>query len=185
MNRKEKRKRISEAKYKGEIIIDVEAWLENCSSKRVRHHTTFTDNFQIEFWYDKHYWDRLYLGDENGDRIGIEFEFVEPLVIKSFKYLIYYSLKHKDLLFVNHPPQKTRNTRVVLRETFNDKTTLNIVAEYHFINLNKFEVTIITAMSIDEFELGDNQYAIEFTGEQSTLFRLVNKQIVKVDSYEE
>jgi hypothetical protein len=183
MNRKEKRKRIIEDK--GEIIIDVETWLENCASKKVRHHTTFTENFQIEFWYDKHYWDRLHLGDDDGQRIGIEFKHVEPLVINSFKHLMYYSLKHRDLLFVNHPPPRTRNIRVVLRQTFTDKATLNIVVEYHFINLKKFEVTIVTAMSTDQFELGDNQYAIEYNEEQSTLFRLVNKQIIKVDNYTE
>lgn len=40
-------------------------------------------------------------------------------------------------------------------------------------------------MSNDRFELGDNQYAVELNEEQSTLFRLVNKQIIKVDDYEE
>jgi len=183
MNRREKRKRISENNV--ENIVDVEVWLENCASKKVRHHTTFAENFQIEFWYDKHYWDRLHLGDDDGDRVGIEFEYVEPLVVKSFIHLMYYALKHRDLLFVNHPPPKTRNIRVVLRQTFDEKTTLNIAVEYHFISLNKFEVTIVTAMSNEQFQLGDNQYAIEFSGEQSILFRLVNKQVVKVDDYEE
>lgn len=183
MNRKEKRKRIS--KDNSEVIIDVDAWLENCASKKVRHHTTFAENFQIEFWYDKHYWDRLHQGDDDGDRIGIEFENVEPLVVKSFKHLMYYSLKHKELLFINHPPPRTRNIRVVLRQTFTDKTILNIAVEYHFVSLNKFEVTIVTAMSIEGFQLGDNQYAIEFNETESTLYRLVNKQVVTVDNYDE
>lgn len=185
MNRKERRRRIFEPKDKGESVVDIDAWLENCSSKKVRHHTTFTENFQVEFWYDKHYWDRLHLGDDNGDRVGIEFEFVEPLVVKSISHLIYYSLKHKDFLFVNHPPPKTRNIRVVLRQTFNDKLTLNIAAEFHFISLRKFEVTIVTAMSVDEFDLGDNQYAIEFNEDQSTLVRLVDGKVTKIDDYEE
>lgn len=183
MNRKEKRKRIS--KDNSEVIIDVDAWLENCASKKVRHHTTFAENFQIEFWYDKHYWDRLHQGDDDGDRVGIEFKNVEPLVVKSFKHLMYYSLKHKELLFVNHPPPRTRNIRVVLRQTFTDKTILNIAVEYHFVSLNKFEVTIVTAMSIEGFQLGDNQYAIEFNETESTLYRLVNKQVVTVDNYDE
>jgi len=183
MNRREKRKRIS--KDNSEVIIDVDAWLENCASKKVRHHTTFAENFQIEFWYDKHYWDRLHQGDDDGDRVGIEFEHVEPLVVKSFKHLIYYSLKHKELLFVNHPPPRTRNIRVVLRQTFTDKTILNIAVEYHFVSLNKFEVTIVTAMSIEGFQLGDNQYALEFNETESTLYRLVNKQVVTVDNYDE
>lgn len=183
MNRREKRKRISVNEV--ENIVDVEAWLENSASRKVRHYTTFAENFQIEFWYDKHYWDRLHLGDENGDRVGIAFENVEPLMVKSFKHLMYYVLKHRDVLFVNHPPPKTRNIRIVLRQRFYDKITLNVAVEYHFISLNKFEVTIITAMSNQQFQLGDNQYAIEFSEECSTLYRLVNKQVIKVDDYEE
>ena len=183
MNRREKRKRILEVNV--ENILDLEAWLENCTSKKVRHHTTFVENFHVEFWYDKHYWDRLHLGDGDGDRVGIEFENVEPLVVKSFKHLIYYSLKYREFLFVNHPPPKTRNIRIVLRQNSDEKTTLNIVVEYHFISLNKFEVTIVTAMSNEQFQLGDNQYAVEFSEEKSILFRLVNKQVVKVDDYEE
>lgn len=183
MNRREKRKRISHDKK--ETIVDLNAWIENCASKKVKHHTTFTENFHVEFWYDKHYWDRLHLGDDEGDRAGIEFEHVEPLLTKSFKHLLYYSLKHKDLLFVNHPPPRTRNIRIVLRQVFPHKTTLNIVVEYHFISLFKFEVTIITAMSIEDFQLGDNQYAIEFNEAESALYRLVNKKIIKVDDYQE
>ncbi len=183
MNRREKRKRISN----NSIIspIDLNIWLENCTSKKVRHHTTFTENFQIEFWYDKHYWDRLHLGDNDGERIGIEFDYVEPLVINSFKHLIYYSQKHRDLLFVNHPPSKPRNIRVVLRQKFENKVTLNIVLEYHFIDFNNFEVTIVTAMSIDDFRLSDNQYAIEFDENDSNLYRLINKKVVKLDFYNE
>lgn len=183
MNRREKRKRISESN--AENSFDVAAWIENCASKKVRHHTTFAENFKIEFWYDKHYWDRLHLGDDDGDRVGIEFEYVEPLVVKSFKHLMYYALKNRDLSFVNHPPPRTRNIRVVLRQTYGAKTTLNIVVEYHFLSLNKFEVTIVTAMSNEHFQLGDNQYAIEFSEEQSTLFRLLNKKVVEIDAYEE
>ena len=183
MNRREKRKRISD--NNNVTITDNEVWLENCTSKKVRLHFVFEENLQIEFWYDKHYWDRLHQGDNNGNRVGIEFENIEPLVVKSFKHLIYYSLKHKDFIFVNHPPQKTRNIRVVLRENFEDKDKLNIAVEYHFINLNKFEVTIVTAMSNDEFQLSDNQYAIEFDNQESSFYRLVNKKIIKVDDYEE
>ncbi|WP_396179885.1 hypothetical protein [Flavobacterium sp.] len=185
MNRRERRKRIFNPVPQGEVIVDADSWHENCSSNNVRHHTTFAETFQIEFWYDKHYWDRLHQGDDDGERVGIEFEFVEPLVIKSYKYLLYYSLKHKDLLFVNHPPPKERNRtlRVVLRQAFNDKATLNVVVEYHFISLNKVEATIVTAMSKDDFYLGDNQYAIEFDGDDSTLYRYVNFKVVEVDSY--
>ena len=40
-------------------------------------------------------------------------------------------------------------------------------------------------MSNDEFQLSDNQYAIEFDNQESSLYRLVNKKIIKVDDYEE
>lgn len=183
MNRRERRNRIFRSVEQGEVVIDTHAWHENCSSNKVRHHTKFNENFQIDFWYDKHYWDRLHLGDDDGEREGIDFEFVEPLVIKSFKYLMYYALKHTEFLFVNYPPPPERFLRVVLRQKFEDKPTLNVVVEYHFISLNNFEVTIVTAMSSEDFNLGDNQYAIEFIDNDSTLYRLVNYKVIEVDNY--
>lgn len=134
---------------------------------------------------DKHYWDRIQFGDDSGERVGIEVEFVEPLILKSFNHLIYYSLKHKDFTFINHPPPKGRNIRIVLRQIFDDKETLNVVVEYHFLKLNTYEVTVKTAMSIDVFNLADGQYLIEFSNDESVLSTFKKGQIIEVDKYNE
>jgi hypothetical protein len=38
---------------------------------------------------------------------------------------------------------------------------LNVIVEYHYINKNKYEVTVRTAMCKDEFKISDGQYKIE------------------------
>ena len=166
-------------------IIDKDVFTENCATKNAKLHIDFTDTLKTEIWLDKHYWDRLQFGDDDGERIGIDIEFVELLIIKSFKHLVYYSLKHKEFLFINHPPPKTRNIRVVLRHKFPDKTTLNVAVEYHFLRLNSYEVTVKTAMSKEDFNLGDGQYAIEFEDEESVLYTFRKNELFEVDSYSE
>lgn len=180
MEDKPKRRRMNP---QNDQVVDPDAWDVNGCSANVRYHTSFTETLVIEFWYDKHYWNRLHLGDREGERLGIDFEFVEPLVVKGYKYVSYYASKHKDFMFLNYPPKKTRALRVVLRQTFDKKDTLNIVVEYHFVSLDKIEVTIVTAMSTENFQLGDNQYAIEFKEDESVLYRLVNKKVIVIDNY--
>ena len=162
-------------------IFDKDAFVENCSTKKAKYHIEFIENSKTEIWIDKHYWDRILLED----RDGIEIKFVEPLVIKSFKHLLYYCLKHKDFSFINHPPPKSRNIRVVLRQLFNNKEPLNVAVEYHFLKLNSYEVTIKTAMSVEQFDLGDGQYLIEFNENESTLYSFRKRQLNEIDKYYE
>lgn len=166
-----------------ETIVNTGLFTENCASKNAKFHINFTEETKTEFWLDKHYWDRLHFGDNNGERINIDVAFVESLVLKSFKHLVYYSLKHKEFVFINHPPPKSRNIRVVLRQTFSNKPILNVAVEYHFLKLNTYEVTVKTAMSIEGFDLSDGQYAIEFTDNESTLYAFKNKKITGMDTY--
>lgn len=59
---------------------------------------------------------------------------------------------------------------------------LNVVIEYHHVSSNKYEVTVFTAMVIDNFRISDGQYAVLIDGNNSTLFKFDNKQLVPVDS---
>lgn len=169
------------------IVVDIESYTENSCSKLAKPIITHTHNTSIELWVDKHYMLRVQFGDENGEREGIDLEFVQELIEKSYKHLVYYSLKHKDFLFINHPPQKSRNLRVVLRQGYDNKPTLNVVVEYHFVSLECIEVTVKTAMCKDDFELSDGQYAIEFNKNSSTLYlyRRNTKTVNTIDSYDE
>lgn len=175
----EKRPRISKS-IKNEIL-DSEAFIENCSTKRARRKNELVEHIKTEIWIDKHYYDHTL----EKERIGIDIEFVEPLVLKSLKHLLYYSLKHKDFSFVNYPPPKSRNIRVVLKQIFANKEPLNVVVEYYFLKLNSYEVTVKTALSVEYFDLGDGQYLIEFNENQSTLYAFRKRQLNEIDKYEE
>ncbi|MEP7092949.1 MAG: hypothetical protein ABI793_02745 [Flavobacterium sp.] len=168
-----------------ETIVDTEAYTQNSASKNARLIKTLSEKINTEFWIDKHYSNREQFGDENGAREGIEIEFVEELVTKSFKHLKYYSLKHKKFSFVNHPPPKFNNLRVTLKQVFKDELTLNIIAEYHFISLNNYEVTVVTAMRKDDFYFSEGQYCIEFTENESVLFFKQENKVNKLDEYSE
>ena len=165
----------------GETTFDKDAFTENCSTENARKQIEFTENLKTELWIDKHYWNYI----TSKEREGIELEFTEPLITKSLKHLLYYSLKLKEFNFVNHPPKQMRNIRVVLRQLFKTKLPLNVTVECHFINLNIFEVTIITAMSVENFKLSDGQYLIEFNDLSSTLYSFKTRQLKEIDSYSE
>lgn len=82
-------------------------------------------------------------------------------MIKSVaKHLIYYSLKVKNFSFVNFG-KVNRPERIVITQAFDEKLDLNIIAEYHFLSLNKYEVTLITGLRKNNFYFSDGQYQIK------------------------
>lgn len=168
-------------------ITDIEAYVENCCSKHAKRIFTHTHQTIIEIWVDKHYTLRVQFGDTNGEREGIELNIVQRLIEKSFKHLVYYALKHKDFVFLNYPPPKPRNIRVVLMQKHPHQATLNVVVEYHFVTLKCIEVTIKTAMTTSQFELSDGQYIIALDQNFSTLylFKRNNSSIITIDQYSE
>ena len=99
-------------------------------------------------------------------------------LLKAF-LLAYFS----KFLFINHPPQKRRNIRVLLKDYLDVDEFLNVVLEFHFIDLHTIEVTIITALICDDFNLSDRQYGIEFEGNHSTLIQLITNSIEVIDDY--
>lgn len=178
---KPKRKRIINPT--SQPIKDPEAYIRNSSSDNARHIKTFSEYIETEFWIDKHYTNRQLFGDKNGKREGIELELIQELIKKAYRYLIYFSSKHKEFLFINHPPQRPRNIRIVLRQIIKDQSALNVVVEYHFVNLVSVEITVKTAMCIDNFDLGDGQYALEFDGNECNLYILKKGNLNLVDRY--
>lgn len=160
MEEKAKRPRIH---VRGIEVVDETVFTENCTSKNARQTKAFPHNIVTNVWIDKHYHDRLHRGEDNGDkREGIDLHLVESLIERTFEYVLYFSLKHKDFLFVNFPPSKTRNIRIVLKQSFTNDESLNVVVEYQFLGFGQYEVTVITAMRKDNFELSNGQYALEF-----------------------
>lgn len=166
-------------------IVDHEAYIPNSASVKAKKIHVFDETLNIEIWIDKHYQDRLYHGSDDGSkRDGIEYKSIEPLLIKSIKHLLYYSLKHKNFVFINHPPNRVGNIRIILKELVDNDLFLNAAVEFHFVDLKTIEVTIVTAMLIEDFKMSEGQFGIEFEGNCSTLIQNKLKKIGIVDTFE-
>lgn len=109
-------------------------------------------NLTIEVWFNRHYYERYYFGDERGKREGIEPEVVESLVTRLLPHLFWYSTIVSGFNFVNYEGGAKHINRVVLKEVMNG-TKFNVVVEVHFLSLNQFEVSVVTAMTIDNFKM--------------------------------
>lgn len=155
----------------------------NAASKNAKFLKNLDERLTIELWIDKHYLNRINFGDEFGERKDIEIIYIEELIQKSIKHLIYYTLKHSRFIFINFPPPKARNIRIVLKEQSIDTETLNVVVEYHFLDFNNFEVTVITAMRNENFVVSDGQCIITFENDISTLYIFKNKKEEMIDTF--
>ena len=51
---------------------------------------------------------------------------------------------------------------------FEDEVRLNVVVEYHFLNMNSYEVTLITAMRKDDFYFSDGTFQLEIQSDGSS-----------------
>ena len=147
---KNKRKRIDTKAFIGEMVIDVDGFVQNKCSEYARRILTILENVEIEIYFDKHYFIRMQHGDADGERSGIDFESVKKLVIEASKHLFLHANKVRTFSFVNFEVAD-RSDRIVLTRVFEDEVKLNIVVEYHFLNMNSYEVTLITAMRKDDF----------------------------------
>lgn len=180
---KGKRKRIKRDIKEIEVIDPLE-YKNNCASKNAHCIHTY-DELKVELWFDKHYNIRRTLGDDNGKRDGIDVEVVQNLIIEGFRYLLDIYLRGIQFSFINYfdpinPDKKTH--RIVLKRAINE-TFLNIVSEIHYLDTSKFEITIITAMVVNDFHISDGQYAIiigketisltrKIQGKMNTIFKL-------------
>lgn len=155
-----------------EMLVPIEAdpleFKENKSSKNARQLHTHVENIQIDVWFDKHYYTREQHGDENGKRHDIELAHVTRLLQLAMKHLIYYSLRLPNFTFLNFAGQAQRSNRILLQERFSTGETLNVAVEYHYVDFNKYELTVKTAMRVDDFRVSDGQYVLEVYNETSS-----------------
>ena len=127
------------------------------------------EHFEIEIWFDKHYYIRMQHGDEHGKRDGIEQERVKELVLTAVKHLCYYAHILECFTFLNMPDQVRRIFRILLKDHFSGETPLNVVVEFHFITILKYEATIKTAMQSDDFRPNDGQFILELYDADSSI----------------
>ena len=154
-----KRNRIVVEATVGEKVLDAEAFVQNRCSDYTKWILTSLEHISIEIYFDKHYFVRLQYGDADGKRIGIDFEDVKKLVIEASRHLFLHASKVRTFSFVNFEAVDRRN-RIVLTKMFEDELKLNIVVEYHFLDMNRYEVTLITAIRNEDFYFSDGSFQL-------------------------
>lgn len=177
---KKRRRRIERLVSEIEVNDPLE-FKANCASENAQKIHTY-DELKVDLWCDKHYHDRRTFGDSSGVRNGIEIDSVQEVIIKSFKYLLDIYLRGVQFKFINYfdfkDPTKKRE-RIVLKY-FKEDGILNVVAQIHYLNTSQFEVTVITAMQIDDFNVADGQYTLHITNKKVSLNRMIKKSLNKI-----
>jgi hypothetical protein len=153
-------------------------YIGNKASDRVRLISSVQKPVEIIIYYDKHYIDRLNNGDENGRRDGIESSIIEDLVKRAFDHLLVYSSLVAGFCFSNHPGI-TGSPRIVIQEIKNG-IMLNVVLSIHYEGISRYEITVKTAMCVDDFNISDGQYVIELYEGGSTLKKKIKNNIIEI-----
>lgn len=177
-----KRPRINS--LKGDIIFDAEAYLENCCSKNARQIVLNSHQFNSDVWADKHYNIRVHQGDDNGVREGIETDVVLQLIIDTFNHVINYSLKYGKI--VNFPPfAPPQSTRIVLQNYVdNEDDVLNVAVEYHFLDVDTYEITVWTAMKEKGFHIREGQFIVQLHHDKTILLKFIKGNYTNLHSFD-
>jgi hypothetical protein len=165
----------------GNIVVDEVAYTQNKSLVNAKKVLDKSHHIEIEIWCAQHYYSRAQLGDENGKRAGIDEESIKEVVVNSIQHLFYNSFKLKTFTFINFE-HGTRKIKIVL-QVYKKEGILNVVTEFHHLEKNKYEVTVITAMQEDGFSIGVGQFALEIDGDSSVLRKFDGKNLIDVDIY--
>lgn len=165
----------------GEIVIDPEMYIANKGSKSAKKILDKTQEVHIEIWFDKHYSERYHHGEDNGDvREGISPDVIKEVIANSISHIFHYSFCVSSFSFINKEGVH-RAVRFVIK-TQTDFGTLNIVVGFFHIERSKYEVTVYTAMCVDDFRVSDGQFIISLDGESSTLSKKAGPEFKHVDS---
>ena len=178
MEDKPKRPRIEHIASKMSEAVKVDDALEfiKClGSKNARRITTFQEYIMLDIWYDKHYVSRSQTPDDRGMYRDVPLNEVQSLVERSFKHLLFYSTKVSNFSFLNHEFNGNFALRVILKDSHSYSTkSLCIACEIHFINFNKYEVTVKTAID-GQLHMGDGQFMVEMIGDCHSILQKFKK----------
>ncbi|MDM1362474.1 hypothetical protein HX071_01390 [Myroides marinus] len=179
-----KRRRITMQRVTQHISDPLDFVVNNASNQA--RSLEFRDvGFNIAVYGDKHYILRFSTEDNTGERrFGITIRETLNLIFKTIKHILYYIFKIDNFNPINFPSSKLRNQRIVLIDKLLDQEDLNVVVEIHFDNIETYEFTIITAMRVDDFNIGDGQYIIEMTNNSSVLKQFVRGTKKVVDDFD-
>lgn len=168
-----KRKRIKNR------VLDPLEFKANCASENARLLYRYNE-FEIELWIDKHYHIRRSVGDDSGKRDNIEEKEVKDLIIQSFKYLIDFYLRFPKFTFINFFEKGKINRKRLVLQDYKIDGILNVVIEIHFLDVSKYEITVVTAMSISDFKIADGQFVLSFSSSKIVLKKMENKILKEI-----
>lgn len=173
-----RRKRFRIARERLPALEDRLAYYGNSSSHKARYDVAFDETMSVEMWFDKHYLDRHQHGDENGARDGIDPDYIRQLVREAIKPLFIFASQTKGFCFVNGPPFR-ETIRAIIRKSFNG-SKLNVVLQCCFKNPGCLEVTVITAMVVDDFKLATGQYVVDLEESDIVLSKFENGKLNEI-----
>jgi hypothetical protein len=151
------------------VLPDALQYNRNHCTEQARRVLNHFEHFEMEVWFDKHYYTRAQLGDESGKREGIDSECVKCLVLKAIKHLYYYAHILDSFSFLNFPNQTKRLFRILLKDNCPGELPLNVIVEFHWIDLTRHEATIKTALRGDDFRLAEGQHMVELYDENASV----------------
>ncbi len=176
MEHRKLRKRIPLKKTTEQVILhDPLLFIANKASFQARKIDEHKELIHVEIWFDKHYYSRYQHGDESGKRNGIDPDLVKETIIQSIAWLTTCSGKYKFFRFLNADKGNEQSYRIVLQKNTVDGL-LNIVTEFHWIALRKYEVTVKTAMVTEEFRLSDGQFALRLDDTGCVILKMENNK---------
>ncbi len=180
---KPKRPRINlSAKMVEALTVKDELEFKEClGSKNARRIISFVEKIELDIWYDKHYVYRSQSADESGKQRDVPLEEVQSLVQMSFKHLLLYSSKVNNFSFLNHELKGQRALRIVIKDSHSYSTkSLCIACEIHFVNFNRYEITVKTAID-GELHMWDGQFMVEMVDQRhSILYKFQQKKLMEI-----
>lgn len=173
-----RRKRFRIVRERLPAIEDRLAFNGNSSSHKARHDSVFDETISVEIWFDKHYLDRHQHGDDNGAREGIAPDYIRQLIRGSVRPLLMFAAQIKGFCFVNGPPFR-ETIRAIIRKNFNG-SKLNVVLQCCFKNSGCLEITVITAMVVENFKLATGQYVVDLEESGMVLSKYENGRLNEI-----
>ena len=159
------------------VIVDPDAFIRNKVTERARRVKSVHEPMLCEIWHDKHYCDRYQHGDDNGKREGIDPEAVHELLQDAIPYLMLCSATHAGFRFLNHDGSPDETVKTVLQRP-TAAGMLNVVIWSHMIDPTFFEITIKTAMVVENFRMDFGQYAVEISDNDVILKKMLERRVL-------
>lgn len=160
-----------------EEVVDPEAYKPNSCSNSAKYFHEYPNDLIVELWIDKH------CSLRQVERAGIDLDILKALAMESVKHTIYYQLRLPKFNIIQYPEYRGKDKRILVQQATDEGGLLNLVVEYHYLDFSRYEVTLITAMVEDNFNIFDGQYILFIDGESSTLKRKVVGKINDIGEF--